>query len=139
VHNVTGIPDGWYTVDSAEPDPAGDAMADVQRAFGHPRSVIDVAGMNLAVIMTADVPAAVAADGPDAYWDLLRAAGACAQRVCSAAAAVGMFCRPARSVDDARLEAAAKVPLSHSLLYLLLAGRPRVTCFPYDLTPLEQL
>jgi hypothetical protein len=137
VHNVTGLADGWHTVDSTRTDLAGDAMGEVQRAFGYPRSTIDVAGMNLAVVMTADISGAVAAHGPHAYWDLLRAAGRCAQRACSAAAAVGMFCRPVRSVDDPALEAAAGVPLSHSLLYVLLAGRSRVHCFPYDLTPLE--
>ena len=29
VHNVTGLQDGWYPVDSSEPDPPGDAMAGV--------------------------------------------------------------------------------------------------------------
>jgi hypothetical protein len=139
VHNVTGLRDGWYPVDSSEPDPPGDAMAGVQGAFGHPRTAVDVAGMNLAIVMSADIPAAVAEGGPGSYRDLLRAAGATAQHACSAAASVGMFCRPIRSVDDPALEAAAALPLPHSLLYVLLAGRPRVACFPYDLTPLEPL
>jgi hypothetical protein len=137
VNNVTGVQDGWYTVDPFTPRRAGAAMETVQRHHGHPRSVIDVAGMNLALITTADVPEAVAAGGEDAYPALLRAAGSLAQRICAAAAEVSMFCRPLRSFDDAALEAAIGVPMSHSLLYALLAGRSRVTGFSYDLTPLE--
>ena len=47
-----------------------------------------------------------------------------------------MFCRPVRSENQLALEASAGVPLPHSVLYVQLAGRPRVACFPYDLTPL---
>jgi hypothetical protein len=137
VHNVTSIQDGWYTVDSFTLQRASHAMETVQRHHGHPRSVIDVAGMNLALITTADVPAAVAAEGEDAYPALLRAAGSLAQQVCTASAGVNMFCRPLRSFNDTALEAAIGVPMSHSLLYALLAGRSRVTGFSYDLTPLE--
>lgn len=139
VHNVTGVPDGWYTMDTVnpvEPVVAGSAMDAVQHAYGHPRSTAEVAGMNVALVTTADIPAAVTADGPDAYRDLLRAAGAGAQHACSAAARAGMFCRPVRSVDEGLLEAAVLAPLSHSLLYVLLAGRQRISCFPYDLTSL---
>lgn len=135
VHNVTGVEDGWYSTDFREAA-AGPAMEEVRRSYGHPPSTVDVGGMNLALVTTADIPAAVAAGGPGAYRDLLRAAGACAQHVCTAAARVAMFCRPVRSVDEPALEAAVAAPLSHSLLYVLLAGRPRVACFPYDLTPL---
>ncbi|MEV4316485.1 hypothetical protein [Actinocrispum sp. NPDC049592] len=137
VHNVTGGQDGWYTVDPFVLRRSGAAMETVQRHHGHPRSVIDVASMNLALITTADVPAAVRAGGSEAYPALLRAAGSLAQHVCTASAAVNMFCRPLRSFDDTALEAAIGVPSSHSLLYALLAGRSRVSGFSYDLTPLE--
>lgn len=133
VHNVSGVPDGWYGVAEC------DAMGALQRTFGHPPSTIHVDGMNLGLVVTADVGAAVLADGPLAYRDLLRAAGTQAQSLCEAAASAGMFCRPVRSVDDPALEAAAGAPLSHSLLYVLLAGRQRIRCFPYDLTPLEPM
>jgi hypothetical protein len=134
VRNVRGVRDGWYTVDPfANVDP-GAAMESVQRAFGHGRDLVDAGGMNLALVITADVPAAVAEHGPDAYPALLRKAGALAQRASTAAARAGMFCRPVRSVDDPMLEAAAGAPMTHSLLYVLLAGRPRVLGFPYDLT-----
>ncbi len=134
VHNVRGIEDGWYTVDPFKAVNRGAAMDSVQRAFGHARDLVDVGGMNLALVMTADVPAAVSARGPDAYPALLRAAGAAAQHAGTAAARAGMFCRPVRSVDDPLLEATVDAPMSHSLLYVLLAGRPRVLGFPYDLT-----
>jgi hypothetical protein len=120
VHNVAGQPDGFYSMDV------------VQQHHGHSRMVMDVAGMNLALIVTADIPA-----NQDSYPELLRAAGALGQRVCVASAAAGMFCRPLRSFDDTGLEAAISAPMSHSLLYVLLAGRSCVTGFPYDLTPLE--
>jgi hypothetical protein len=134
VHNVAGARDGWYTVDVRR---TGAAMDTVQDCHGHPQAVIDVSGMNLALIMAADVPAAVRAGGPGEYQALLRAAGALGQHVCTAAAKAGMFCRPLRSFDDPALEAAAGFPLSHSLLYVLLAGRPKVVGPAYDLSPLE--
>lgn len=131
VRNVVGIPDGWYAVNPLRLLAPGAAMHEVRDAFGHPATTFDVAGMNLALVTTADLAAA------DSYPALLRAAGACAQHVCSAAASAGMFCRPARSTTDERLEAAVHAPPSHSLLYLLAAGRPRATGFSYDLSPLE--
>jgi hypothetical protein len=137
VHNVTGVPDGWYTVDPFELVTPCAAMDIVQERHGHARTVMDVAGMNLALITTADVPAVVAAEGEGAYLALLRATGALAQHVCTASARAGMYCRPIRSFDDPVLEAAIGVPVSHSLLYVLLAARGRVTGFSYDLSPLE--
>ncbi|NUT50998.1 MAG: hypothetical protein HOV94_27395, partial [Saccharothrix sp.] len=59
------------------------------------------------------------------------------QRVCEAAAGAGLFCRPLRSLHDDELEAVARAPAGHVLLYLLVAGRPRAAGFTYDLTPLE--
>lgn len=137
VHNVIGVPDGWYTVDPFDLVTPCAAMDIVQERHGHARAVMDVSGMNLALITTADVPAVVSAEGEGAYPALLRATGALAQHVCTASAGTGMFCRPLRSFDDPVLEAAIGVPVSHSLLYVLLAGRPRVTGFSYDLTSLE--
>jgi hypothetical protein len=112
-------------------------MDAVQECHGHSRAVIDVSGMNLALVMAADVPKAVKAGGAGEYQALLRAAGALGQHLCTAAAKAGMFCRPLRSFDDPALEAAAGFPLEQSLLYVLLAGRPKVTGPAYDLSPLE--
>ncbi|WP_158847639.1 hypothetical protein [Saccharothrix deserti] len=143
VRNVEGLADGWYALDGwcevdglrlVEPGPALEGLREV---FGHPPNTIDVARMNLALVTTGDPAAAVASDGPDGYPALLRAAGATAQHVCTAAAGAGMFCRPARSVFDSPLEALVRAPASHSLLYLLVAGRPRGAGFTYDLSPLE--
>jgi hypothetical protein len=138
VRNVVGVDDGWYAVDGGlrlvSPGPA---VAGLQPVFGHPPGTIHVASMNLALVTTGDPAAAVASDGPDGYRALLRAAGATAQHVCTAAARSGAFCRPARSTDDGPLEAMVGAPASHTLLYLLLVGRPRGTGFTYDLTPLE--
>ncbi|GAA1286746.1 hypothetical protein GCM10009634_35570 [Saccharothrix xinjiangensis] len=138
VRNVVGVDDGWYDVVGGlrlvEPGPA---VAGLQPVFGHPPGTIHVASVNLALVTTGDPAAAVASDGPDGYRALLRAAGAAAQHVCTAAAAAGAFCRPARSADDGPLEALVGAPASHVLLYLLVAGRPRGAGFAYDLTPLE--
>jgi hypothetical protein len=139
VRNVEGVADGWYAVAGGlrlvSPGPA---VAGLRPVFGHPPGTIHVASMNLALVTTGDPAAAVASDGPDGYRALLRAAGAVAQHVCTAAAGAGAFCRPARSTDDGPLEAVVGAPASHSLLYLLLAGRSRGgTGFTYDLTPLE--
>ncbi|NUT95121.1 MAG: hypothetical protein HOY78_24170 [Saccharothrix sp.] len=137
VRNVEGMADGWYEVDGPRLVQPGQALEDLREVFGHPPNTIDVARMNLALVTTGDPAAAVASDGPDGYRALLRAAGATAQHVCTAAAGAGMFCRPARSVFDSPLEALVRAPASHSLLYLLVAGRPRGTGFTYDLSPLE--
>ena len=138
VRNVRGVADGWYAVDGGlRLLSEGPAVAALQPLFGHPPRTIHVASMNLALVTTGDPAAAVASD-PDGYRALLRAAGATAQHVCTAAAGAGAFCRPARSTDDGPLEALVGAPASHSVLYLLLIGRPRGTGFTYDLTPLEK-
>ncbi|MFC6093969.1 hypothetical protein, partial [Saccharothrix lopnurensis] len=87
VRNVAGVEDGWYAVTGGlrlvEPGPA---VARLQPVFGHPPGTFHVASVNLALVTTGDPAAAVAADGPDGYRALLRAAGATAQHVCAAAA-----------------------------------------------------
>lgn len=56
--NIEDIPDGWYTVHPG--DRSGPAMAEVQGAFRYPPSDIAVAGMNLALVITAEVAPAAA-------------------------------------------------------------------------------
>ncbi|WP_170211883.1 hypothetical protein [Saccharothrix australiensis] len=133
--DVEGVPDGWYDAD--RPVEPGPAVARLRDAFRHPPDTVDVGSANLALVITGDPAAAVADTGPDGYRALLRAVGSAAQRVCAAAAGAGLFCRPLRGVHDERLEALVRAPAGHTLLYLLVAGRPRVTGFTYDLTPLE--
>ena len=148
VRGVTGHPDGIYEAGPvlAGPVPAGpvlagpvltadgDVMPGVQEAFTYPPRSIATAGMNVAWVMTAAVADAVRADGPAAYHELLVAAGAAAQHIGTAAAELGLFCRPCRSVREAPLEALVSAPAAHDLLYLLLIGRSRVRDFAYDLT-----
>jgi hypothetical protein len=109
-------------------------MPQVQNAFTYPPRSIATAGMNLAWVMTAPIAETVRADGPTAYPGLLVAAGATAQHVATAAAGLGLFCRPCRSVHEAPLEALVGAPAAHDFLYLLLIGRSRVRDFVYDLT-----
>ncbi|MFY1655267.1 nitroreductase family protein [Solwaraspora sp. WMMB762] len=144
VGNVAGRAAGWYHLDPAatgrpgavapQPTRPGDATGQVQRAYSYPRTEVDVAGMPLAWLVSADVPAAVRTGGPAAYRRLLHAAGATAQHVGTAAAEVGLFCRPVRAVREAAAEAAAGLPAGHDLIYLLLIGRSRVRDFAYDLS-----
>ncbi len=137
VHNVTGLADGWYD-DRLVCQRECAAMTQVRDCSGHPESIIAVSGFNLALVITADVPTAVAEKGPDGYAALLRAAGGAAQSAGAVAARAGMFSRPVRSVNDLRLEAAVGAPAGHSLLYVVLAGHCRVRCFPYNLSALEE-
>jgi hypothetical protein len=130
---VTGHPDGIYRAGPILAV-AGDVMPDVQKAFTYPPRSIATAGMNLAWVMSAAVADTVRADGPAAYHELLVAAGAAAQHVGTAAAGLGLFCRPCRSVREAPLEALVGAPAGHDFLYLLLVGRSRVRDFGYDLT-----
>ncbi|WFE19177.1 nitroreductase family protein [Solwaraspora sp. WMMD937] len=144
VGNVAGRTAGWYHLDPAatgrpgaaapRPTRPGDATGQVQRAYSYPRTEVDVAGMPLAWLVSADVPAAVRTGGPAAYRRLLHAAGAAAQHVGTAAAEAGLFCRPVRAVREAAAEAAAGLPAGHDLIYLLLIGRSRVRDFAYDLS-----
>ncbi|MFV2086054.1 nitroreductase family protein [Micromonospora sp. LOL_021] len=144
VGNVAGRAAGWYHLDPAtagrpgavppQPTRPGDATGQVQRAYSYPRTEVDVAGMPLAWLVSADLPAAVRVGGPAAYRRLLHAAGAAAQHVGTAAAEVGLFCRPVRAVREAAAEAAAGLPAGHDLIYLLLIGRSRVRDFAYDLS-----
>ena len=143
VRGVTGHPDGIYEAGPVLAGPVlagpvltadGDVMPGVQEAFTYPPRSIATAGMNVAWVMTAAVADAVRADGPAAYHELLVAAGAAAQHIGTAAAELGLFCRPCRSVREAPLEALVSAPAAHDLLYLLLIGRSRVRDFAYDLT-----
>ncbi|MFC5288680.1 hypothetical protein ACFPM7_16590 [Actinokineospora guangxiensis] len=138
IGNVTGIPDGWYRGGDSRLLRPAPAMAEAQAGFGYPRSTIDVAGMNLAVVITADVAGEVREHGAEAYPRLLRAAGAAVQHAATAAAERGMFCRPVRSVSEPALESACEAPPEHDLLYVALAGRTRVVGFDYDLRPLAR-
>ncbi|MEU4769408.1 hypothetical protein AB0H12_39815 [Actinosynnema sp. NPDC023794] len=137
VRNVEGVPDGWYDADRLVA--AGPVVARLRDAFQHPPDIVDVGSANLALVITGDPAAAVAEAGPDGYRALLRAAGSAAQRVGATAAEAGLFCRPLRSLRDEELEALVRAPAGHSVLYLLVAGRPRATGFTYDLTPLDEL
>lgn len=141
VARITGLADGLYTLDggSARLVDADATMEAVQQAFSYPRDKLDVAGMNVGWVITADVPAAVREGGLAAYRRLLLAAGAVGQHVGAAAATAGLFCRPARSVHEAHLEAAVAAPAAEDFLYLLLIGRSRPRDFAYDLTPPEVL
>ncbi|MEU7820688.1 hypothetical protein [Catellatospora sp. NPDC049133] len=138
---IAGLTDGLYTLDGGTTDliSAEPTMEAVQQSFSYPRDKLDVAGMNVGWVITADVPAAVRAGGLAAYRRLLLAAGAIGQHVGAAAAGAGLFCRPARSVHEAHLEAAVAAPAAEDFLYLLLIGRSRPRDFAYDLTPPEVL
>jgi hypothetical protein len=136
IGNVPGLADGWYSGCDLRLLRAAPAMAEAQAGFSYPRSAIDVAGMNLAVVVTADLAGEVREHGAEAHRRLLRAAGAAVQHAATAAAARGMFCRPARSVREPVLESACDAPPEHDLLYVALAGRTRVIGFDYDLRPL---
>ncbi|RKR91991.1 hypothetical protein BDK92_6422 [Micromonospora pisi] len=134
---VAGHPDGWYAVDAAahvERLVGGDALDRVQSAFSYERAQADVAAMHVAWVMTADLGASATTGGAAGYRAVLRTAGAVAQHVASAAAVAGLFCRPVRSVYEARLEAAAGAPAGHDFVYLLLIGRTRFGGFAYRLS-----
>ncbi|WFE27276.1 hypothetical protein O7623_29240 [Solwaraspora sp. WMMD791] len=162
VGNVTDRPAGWYDLPPpagtpeasaagaatsaasppvapppVAPTRAGDAIGQVQQAYTYPRTEVDVAGMPLAWLVSADVGAVVRADGPAGYRRLLHTVGALAQHVGTAAAEAGLFCRPVRAVREAAAEAAAALPAGHDLIYLLLIGRSRVRDFAYDLSDPE--
>ncbi|WP_326554969.1 nitroreductase family protein [Micromonospora sp. NBC_01813] len=139
VGNVAGRTTGWLDLEPAGPaaGPAirpADAIGQLQRAYSYPRSEVDVAGLPLAWLVSADIGASVRSGGPTAYRRLLHSAGALAQHVGTAAAMAGLFCRPVRAVREGTAEAAAGLPAGHDLIYLLLIGRSRVRDFAYDLS-----
>ncbi|MEE4545897.1 hypothetical protein V2S66_28495 [Streptomyces sp. V4-01] len=136
VRGVRDVPDGLYEPreDGLVLLRPGQATEWVRAAFGSGRPDVDVAGMNVVWAITGAVAAAVAGRGPDAYRDMLPAAGAAAQHVCSAAAAQGLFCRPMRSFDEPAAEAAIRAGAGEDVLCVLLLGRPRAWDFCYDLT-----
>ncbi|MFI6761580.1 hypothetical protein ACIBF5_20820 [Micromonospora sp. NPDC050417] len=141
---VAGHPDGWYAVagnahgsgsgSTVERLVGGNALDQVQSAFSYERAHADVSSMHVAWVMTADLRAAATTGGAAGYRAVLRTAGAVAQHVASAAAVAGLFCRPVRSVFEARLEGAAGAPAGHDFVYLLLIGRTRFGGFAYDLS-----
>ncbi|GAA1409787.1 hypothetical protein GCM10009662_47370 [Catellatospora coxensis] len=80
---IAGLADGLYTLDGGTTRlvDADATMEAVQQAFSYPRDKLDVAGMNVGWVISADVPAAVREGGLDAYRRLLLAAAAIGQHV----------------------------------------------------------
>lgn len=139
VRGVTGVRDGLYALDEGglvliQP---GRVTERIQSAFGLGPGDVDVAGMNVVWVITADIGAVLRGQGPDGYPNTLMSAGATAQHVCSAAAAAGLFCRPVRSFDEPAVEATVQADPGEDLVYMLLIGRPRALDFCYDLTSPE--
>ncbi|MGW5927751.1 nitroreductase family protein [Streptomyces anulatus] len=139
VRGVTDVRDGLYELDDdvLVVLDHGRATRRIQSAFRYGPADVDVTGMNLVWIITADVDDAVRGQGPDGYQNLLLTVGAAAQHVCSAAAAAGLFCRPVRSFDEAATEAAVQAHPAEDIVYMLLIGRPRALDFCYELTDPE--
>ncbi|MDH6574909.1 nitroreductase family protein [Kitasatospora sp. MAP5-34] len=140
VRGVTGVPDGLYGLDGDGPVllQPGRITERIRSAFGLGPEDVDVAGMNVVWMITADIGAVVRGQGPAGYPDTLLSAGAAAQHVCSAAAAAGLFCRPVRSFDEPAVEAAIRADPGEDAVYMLLIGRPRALDFCYDLTSPEE-
>ncbi|SHM06772.1 hypothetical protein [Actinacidiphila paucisporea] len=136
VRGIVGVRDGLYELGEGGPDliRPGRATEWIGPAFGFGRAAVDVPGMNVVWAISGDVEGAVREQGPDAYRDMLLAAGAAAQHVCSAAAVSGLFCRPVRSFDEPAAEAAMRADPGEDIVYMLLIGRPRALDFCYDLT-----
>ena len=136
IRGVSTIEDGLYEL--GEDGPVllrpGRATERIQAAFGRGRANVDVAGMNVIWVITADLDDVVRGQGPNGYPDTLTTAGAAAQHVCSAAAASGLFCRPVRSFDEPTAEAAVRAGAAEDIVYMMLIGRPRALDFCYDLT-----
>ncbi|MGC0415567.1 hypothetical protein [Embleya sp. AB8] len=140
VRGVTGCADGLYELREGGPvlRAAGPITEYLQAAFGFGPADVDVSGMNVVWVSTAEVAAVVRDRGPDGYPNVLMTAGAAAQHVCSAAAGAGLFCRPVRSYAEGAVEAAVRAEPGEDVVYMLLIGRPRVPDFCYDLTDPEQ-
>ncbi|MEY9842196.1 nitroreductase family protein [Streptacidiphilus sp. EB103A] len=140
VRGVTGFTDGLYELGEGglmalRP---GQATQGIQSAFRFGPADIDVTGMNVVWVISADVDDVIRGQGPDGYTNALLSAGAAAQHVCSAAAAAGLFCRPVRSLDEPATEAAVQADIGEDIVYMLLVGRPRAQDFCYDLTDPEE-
>ncbi|MFF5209778.1 thiopeptide-type bacteriocin biosynthesis protein [Streptosporangium sp. NPDC000396] len=93
VRGITGVTDGLYELRDGRPVlyQAGPATRRLQDAFRYGPDQVDVTGMNVVWVITADLAAAVREHGPAAYPRALLTAGATAQHVCSAAAAAGLL------------------------------------------------
>jgi len=143
VRGVTGVADGWYSLVDGSAGRPGPAMEAIRESFSYPPDQIDVGGMNVGWVLAAPTARLVStgstgsAGSTGTYHRVLVTAGAVAQHIGSAAASARLFCRPARSVHEDRLETAARLPADHDFVYLLLIGRSRVRDFAYDLTPPE--
>ncbi|HEX6969544.1 MAG TPA: hypothetical protein VF174_12145, partial [Micromonosporaceae bacterium] len=140
IGRVVGVPPGLYRLDHDGPHryEDGPVAPRIQAAFRYGPADIDLASMNVVWVITADLAGQARTGGAAEYPRTLLAAGACAQHICTAAAAAGLFCRPVRSYEEPATEAAVRADPGEDVLYMLLIGRPRALDFCYDLTSLEE-
>lgn len=131
LQNVGGRLTGYYEVarDGLRPvreDPA--VMNSLQAAFGYPVSPGTDCGLRHASMVwtyAVDVPALLADLGP-AAWSLLQLwCGWTAHGLELAAAALGLYARPARSYDEFRVQRLAALPRRTVPVFMTVCGRSR--------------
>jgi hypothetical protein len=105
--------------------------ATLQASLPYPWMRLNLAALKCSVMLCADLPAAQAVHGDAALRRLHQAAGALAHDFSLAAAALGLFARPVRMLNETVLEAAAALP--GLLIYQVLCGLNRATNTVWEL------
>ncbi|MFC4147639.1 hypothetical protein ACFO0M_15390 [Micromonospora mangrovi] len=129
LHHVADLPTGWYTIDgtTARPGTLDDRLpARIEQSFGYPLSTANDCGVRHALaicVLTVDLRALVTDLGDDA-WGLLQVwCGWVAHGFSMAAAAHGLFARPARSFDEHHLGALLDLPAGQAPVLMTVCGR----------------
>ncbi|MCI4061343.1 hypothetical protein MRQ36_01640 [Micromonospora sp. R77] len=129
LHRVADLPTGWYEVDggTVRPRTLDDRLpARIEQSFGYPLSTANDCGVRHALaicVFTVDLRALVTELGDDA-WGLLQVwCGWVAHGLSMAAAAHGLFARPARSFDEHHLGALLGTPAGQAPVLMTVCGR----------------
>ncbi|GAA1246747.1 hypothetical protein GCM10009665_42120 [Kitasatospora nipponensis] len=133
LQRVAGLPTGHYTLVDGQLDagrPAPRLMQRLQDAFGYPLTPVTDCGLrhaNAMWVFSADLDAILDACGP-AGWSLLQLwCGWASHGLATAAAAHGLFARPARSFDEYWLQRELELPREVLPVFTVICGRSRFT------------
>jgi hypothetical protein len=141
LHGAGRYDTGTYQLRDAELAPVridAEIMDKVQRQFGYPMTAYGACGIrhaNAVVMLSADVGTLVEDHGPGAWSLLQRYCGWVAHGVCTAAAAYGLYARPARSFDEYAMRTAFDLPDAETPVFIVVCGRTQMAETMLDLRP----
>lgn len=130
VQDIDGMPTGVYQLADEPALARADetVMTRISEQFGYPRSPDMDSGMSAATmawVVHADLSALHGDFGPEAWALAQLCTGWMTQGLCLAAAAHGMYARPARSYDEVTMQTILDLPPAEIPLLMVVVGTSR--------------